>query len=306
MVWTVQVLAAIAPVGAGSAKLAGELAPVAAIERIGAGQWFRYVAAAVLLGLSLLVPWLRRNGVSAWLATPGLPRWTPGQAASRRHGRLAPPQISTYQPKGKAMTSLLAIEVSPRFEYSASRKLVAQFAEKWRADHPGGSVVVRDLMKTHLPYVDLPWIGGAFTPAEQHSPEMAEAIKVSDDLIAELKAADHIVIGTPMYNFSIPAVLKAYIDHVVRVGVTFTTDYKGLLIGKKATIILVSGGAYGPGSPAETYNVAGSYLRQILGFIGITDVTVVLAGQSLAIDQGTTTMDEFASRYEQELSAAAA
>ncbi len=146
------------------------------------------------------------------------------------------------------MKSLLAIEVSPRLDYSVSRKLTAQFIEKWNADHPGGSVVIRDLMKTPLPFVDLPWIGGAFTPAEQHSPDMAAAIKVSNDLIAELKTANHIVIGTPMYNFSIPAALKAYIDHVVRVGVTFTMQYQGLLTGKKATIILVSGGNFAPGS----------------------------------------------------------
>ena len=204
------------------------------------------------------------------------------------------------------MTSLLAIEVSPRFDYSVSRKLTAQFIEKWKAEHRDGSVVLRDLAKTPLPFVDLPWVGGAFTPAEYQSPDMVAAIKVSDDLIAELKSSDHIVIGTPMYNFSIPAALKAYIDHVVRVGVTFTTQYEGLLTGKKATIILVSGGNFAPGSPFETYNVATSYLRQILGFIGITDVNVVLAGQALAVDQGGTTMDEFAGQFEQELSAAAA
>ena len=204
------------------------------------------------------------------------------------------------------MTSLLAIEVSPRFDYSVSRKLTAQFIEKWKADHPGASVVTRDLAKTPLPFVDLPWIGGAFTPAEQHSPEMKAALKISDHLIAELQAADHIVIGTPMYNFSIPAALKAYIDHVVRVGVTFSSDYKGLLTGKKATCILVSGGNYAPGTPFEPYNVAASYLRQILGFIGITDVNVVLAGQTTAIDQGKTTMDEFVGQFDQDIAAAAA
>lgn len=204
------------------------------------------------------------------------------------------------------MTSLLAIEVSPRFEYSVSRQLTAQFIEKWNSDHADGSVVIRDLAKTPLPYVDLPWIGGAYTPAEQHSPEMAAAIKVSDDLIAELQRADHIVIGTPMHNFSIPAVLKAYIDHVVRMGVTVTMQYEGLLIGKKATIILASGGNFAPGAPFESYNVAVSYLRQVLGFIGITDVDVVLAGQTLAIDQGQKTMDEFVDQFDHELSAAAA
>jgi len=116
------------------------------------------------------------------------------------------------------MPTLLAIEVSPRHEFSTSRKLTALFIDRWKAARPGAAVVVRDLMRTPPPFVDLAWIGGAFTPREQHSPESAAAIKVSDDLIAELKAADDIVIGTPMFNFSIPAVLKAYIDQIVRVG----------------------------------------------------------------------------------------
>ncbi len=204
------------------------------------------------------------------------------------------------------MTILLAIEVSPRFDYSTSRKLTAQFIENWKAGHPGGAVIVRDLVKTRPPFVDLPWIGGAFTPSEQHSAEVKAAIAVSDELIAELKAADHVVIGTPMYNFSIPAVLKAYIDHVVRAGVTFTASYEGLLTGKRATIILTSGGDYAPGTYTESSNVASSYLRQILGFIGIKDVTVVLAGSALAVDQGQKTMDEFADQFGPELSAAAA
>jgi len=77
-------------------------------------------------------------------------------------------------------------------------------------EHAGGTVVVRDLAKTHLPFIGLPWIAGAYTPAESHSPEMKEALELSNEFIAELMASDHIVIGTPMYNFSVPANLKAY------------------------------------------------------------------------------------------------
>lgn len=203
------------------------------------------------------------------------------------------------------MATLLVIETSPRLDQSTSRKLTAEFVEAWKNAHPGGATVTRDLMRTKLPFVDLPWIGGAYTPVEQHSPEMAQALKVSDELIAELKSVDHIVIGTPMYNFSIPAVLKAYIDHVVRVGVTFTPQYQGLVTGKKATVIMTSGGDYAPGSATEAYNVATSYLRQILGFIGITDVTVVLAGRTTAVDQGQKTAADFTRQFEPELAAAA-
>jgi FMN-dependent NADH-azoreductase len=190
------------------------------------------------------------------------------------------------------MTSLLAINASPRYELSTSRKLTSLFVEKWRAAHPGGDVVERDLIKTTLPFVDLPWIGGAFTPPEQHSPESAAAIKISNDLVAELQAADRVIIGTPMYNFTIPAVVKAYIDHIVRVGVT-VVDNVGQLTGKKATIILASGGDFSPGSPFEGYNQASGYLRQVLGFIGITDLDIILAGRARAGLAGETAVEEF-------------
>ena len=129
---------------------------------------------------------------------------------------------------------------------------------------------------------------------------------MSNDLTAELMAVDHIVIGTPMYNFSIPAILKAYIDHIVRVGVTFNDNYEGLVHGKKATIVMASGGQYGPGTYAESYNVATSYLKQILGFIGITDVTVRMAGGTMAVDQGQTTLADFTAQHAPEIVAAAA
>ncbi len=202
------------------------------------------------------------------------------------------------------MPTLLAIQSSPRGDRSVSRNLAAKFIEDWKAQY-GGTVVVRDLMKTQLPFVDLPWIAGAYTPAEQHSPEMKEALQISNELTAELLAADHIVIGTAMYNFSIPAILKAYIDHIVRIGVTVTPNYEGLVKGKKATILLASGGLYTPGAHAESYNVATSYLKQILGFIGITDVSVVLAGGTAAVDRGQATLPELLGQFEPAVAQAA-
>ena len=203
------------------------------------------------------------------------------------------------------MPTLLVIESSPRGDRSVSRKLTAEFVADWQQAHPGGTVVTRDLMKTPLSFVDVPWITGAYTPPEQHSPEVKQALRLSDELIAELMQADHIVVGTSMYNFSIPAALKAYVDQIVRVGVTFSANYEGLVKGKKLFVLLASGGVYTPGAPAEAYNVAGSYLKQVFGFIGITDSSIVLAGGTAGIDRGTTTLPELLAQFSPEVAALA-
>ena len=203
------------------------------------------------------------------------------------------------------MPTLLKIDVSPRGDYSISRKLSAKFAEKWQKTHSSGTVIDRDLVKTDLPFVDLPWIMGAYTAPEQHSPEQKSAIKVSDDLIAELLSADEILIATPMYNFAIPAVLKAWIDHIVRLNKTFTAKYEGLATGKKATIVVASGGVYTPGSYMENYNAETGYLKQILGFIGITDVTVVFAGGTNDVNQGKISFEDQVAKFEPEVIALA-
>ena len=203
------------------------------------------------------------------------------------------------------MSKLLMVEVSPRGVHSASRALSEDFVAAWRARHPGGEIVVRALNLTRLPYTDMNWIGGAFIPPDQRSEEMQAALAIGDELIAELKAVDHIAIATPMYNFSIPAVLKAYIDHICRLGETFTMSYEGLVTGKTAPVILASGSDFSPGTPYEAANVASSYLRQILGFIGIKDVEVVLAGRTLALMMGETTIDSFRDKHRPALEEAA-
>ncbi len=203
------------------------------------------------------------------------------------------------------MPKLLVVLSSPRGEYSVSRNLTAQFVEDWKKAHSGGSVKTRDLFQTNLPFVDLPWIGGAYTPAEQHSPEMRKALEVSNELIGELEDADHIVIGTSMYNFSTPAILKAWIDHIVRINRTFTSSYEGLLKNKKVTIILASGSVYTPGSHLESYNTESSYLKQIFGFIGMTDVSIVLAGGTGAVDMGKVKREDHLAQFAPEIAAAA-
>lgn len=204
------------------------------------------------------------------------------------------------------MPNLLSVVASPRGDYSVSRALTAQFVDAWKQNHSDGNVQTRDLVNTNLPFVDLPWIAGAYTPAEQHAPEMTKALAISNELIAELQAADHIVIGTPMYNFSAPAILKAYIDHVVRIGVTFSASYEGLLKNKKVTVIVASGGVYTPGSHMEGYNAETGYLKQILGFIGITDVTFVLAGGTSGIAMGKVKQQDLVAEFTPAVVAAAA
>jgi FMN-dependent NADH-azoreductase len=194
------------------------------------------------------------------------------------------------------MPTLLHIDVSPRGDYSISRRLSAAFVEAWKAKHPDGTVVTRDLTKTNLTFVDLAWIAGAYSDPAQHTPEQKAALAISNELTAELLAADEIVLGTPMYNFAVPAALKAWIDHVVRVGLTFKVDetgYHGLTTGKKATLLVASSGTYTPGSPGEGYNQETPYLKGILGFIGITDVSVILAGGTTPVAQGKISADEF-------------
>jgi FMN-dependent NADH-azoreductase len=178
------------------------------------------------------------------------------------------------------MAILLNIDSSPMGENSISRRLTAEFAASWRKAHPGSSVISRDLTKTEIPVVNGVWIGAAHTPEDSHSPEQKEALAVSDTLIAELQKADEYVLGVPMHNFSIPSTLKLWIDQVARAGKTFSYGAdgpKGLLTGKKATLLIASGGVYEQGTAMESLNFVTPYLRTVFGFLGVTDVTIIAA-----------------------------
>ncbi|OWY36270.1 FMN-dependent NADH-azoreductase [Herbaspirillum aquaticum] len=177
------------------------------------------------------------------------------------------------------MSTLLHIDSSARSGGSISRELTASFAQQWQAKNPGGKIIHRDLAANALPHLSESLLGAYFTPADARSAEQAEVIKQSDALVDELLAADTIVIGVPMYNFAPPSTLKAWIDHVFRAGRTFKyteTGPVGLVTGKKAIIILSRGGKYSEG-PMEALDFQGKYLKSALGFIGITDVELVVA-----------------------------
>ncbi|MFB2772917.1 FMN-dependent NADH-azoreductase [Pelatocladus sp. BLCC-F211] len=181
------------------------------------------------------------------------------------------------------MAHLLHIDCSPRSERSHSKKLTREFVEAWKQAHPGDIVSYRDVGCNPVPHVDEPWIAAAYTPPEQHTPELQEAIRLSDQLVDEFLAADIYVIGSPMYNFSIPSTLKAYIDQIVRPGRTFKFEpdnpanpYKPLVLGKKMFIISARGGSgFGTGGKYEKLNYQTPYLATIFGFIGITDITFI-------------------------------
>lgn len=177
------------------------------------------------------------------------------------------------------MSTLLHIDSSARQGGSISRQLTASFAQQWQAKNPGGKIVHRDLAAQALPHLSESMLGAYFTPADARSAEQAELITQSDALVDELLAADTIVIGVPMYNFAPPSTLKAWIDHVFRAGRTFKygdAGPVGLVTGKKAVIILSRGGKYSEG-PMEALDFQGKYLKGALGFIGITDVELVVA-----------------------------
>ena len=178
------------------------------------------------------------------------------------------------------MNTLLQLDSSPMGRNSISRKLTAQFAETWLRTHPGGQVLSRDLTSTALPPVDGTWVGAAYTPENARTSDQQQALAMSDSLIAELLAADEYVFGVPMHNFSIPSTLKLWIDQVARVGKTFAytaNGPKGLLTGKKATLLIASGGVYEHGTALASLNFATPYLRTVLSFIGVTDVTIIAA-----------------------------
>jgi FMN-dependent NADH-azoreductase len=193
------------------------------------------------------------------------------------------------------MSRLLVVETSPRGDLSISRQMTRRFVEDWRAAYPSGEIVQRDLAETNLQFVTPEWLEAYFTPPAQHSPAMGNTLQLSDDLVTELLAADHIVIATPVYNYNVPASLKAWVDHIVRKGRTLGFDGRGLVSGKRATVLLASGGIYAEGSPIRDRDIATAYLRLILNVIGITDVTFVSGGGAKVVDLGERTMDAFLS-----------
>ena len=172
---------------------------------------------------------------------------------------------------------------------SVSRQLTGAFVTQWKSSHSDGTVVYRDLNATQIPPISAEWVGAVYTPEAARTPQQKELLTLSDSLLAELEQADEYVFGVPMHNFGVPSVLKLWIDQIVRVGRTFSYANgtpKGLIIGKKATFIIASGGIYDAQTKMASFNFVEPYLRSVFGFLGVTDTTFLTAGGTSVLNQG--------------------
>lgn len=174
------------------------------------------------------------------------------------------------------MSTLLQLNTSLFGENGQSSALTRRFVDVWRESHPTGRVIVRDLARSPVPHLDAPRARALFSQPADRTPAQHKIVSESDTLIAELTEADIIVIGLPLYNFGVPSTLKAYFDHVARVGVTFryTADGpEGLLGNRKVYVFAARGGAYRD-TPADTQT---PFVMRFLSFLGIDDVEFVYA-----------------------------
>ncbi|WP_444890337.1 FMN-dependent NADH-azoreductase [Microbulbifer sp. DLAB2-AA] len=191
------------------------------------------------------------------------------------------------------MTKLLNIQSSMFQAGGQTSQLAAKYIERWKANNPEGEVVQRDLAADPVPHLSLDSFQAFNTPAEQRTPDQQAVVDFSDKLIEEISSADALVLGVPMYNFTIPSTLHTYFDHIARAGITFRyteNGPEGLLKNKKAIIFVARGGYYGDNHAQSTF------LRQFLGFVGITDVEFVysegLATGEEAKEKATTAANE--------------
>jgi len=176
------------------------------------------------------------------------------------------------------MANLLFVTSSLFGDGSQSRLIASDLIDRWRQSDPRSTVVERELTADGIPHLSLAALTASMTPADARSTAERQAAALADTLIEEVEAADVIVLAAPMYNFSIPSTLKAWIDHITRAGRTFrygAAGAEGLLKGKKVFIITGRGGIYSGDSPAKSLDFQEPYLRAMLGFLGLLDVTFI-------------------------------
>ena len=182
------------------------------------------------------------------------------------------------------MKTILRIDSSIRTVHSVSRRLTDEFIATWREHHPGDRIVERDLAISPVPHLTEQAFAAAVTPGDARTDLQSRDAALSDELIHELIRADVLVLGAPMYNLSVSSSLKAWIDHIARAGVTFSyseSGPRGLLSGKKAYVFTSRGGIYSHG-PGKAMDFHETYLRGVLGFVGISDIAF-LHSEGLAL-----------------------
>lgn len=176
---------------------------------------------------------------------------------------------------------VLHVDSSPRSDLSISRRLTKSFIDAWRQADPDIAVTYRDLGLHPVPFVDETWIAAAFTPPEEISPLQEATLALSNTLIDELLATDFWLFGIPMYNYSVPANFKAYIDQIVRVRRTFivneTGEYKGLVHHKKVVVITARSGVFSEGTPGADADFQSPFLKEVFSLIGATDLAFIHA-----------------------------
>ena len=186
------------------------------------------------------------------------------------------------------MGSLLFVTSSLMGDKSQSRQLAADYVAQVRAATPGLKVVERHLTPETIPHISMDLLGGLGASAGTLTPAQSAAVQLADGIIEEVEAADTIVLAAPMYNFSIPSTLKAWLDHLARAGRTFrytANGPDGQLKGKKVIVVVSRGGFYAGESPAKGFDFQEPYLRAFFGFLGITDVNFVqIEGQAIGPD----------------------
>lgn len=172
--------------------------------------------------------------------------------------------------------NILHIDSSPRAQASHSRRMTAELVAQLRQTHADATVTYRDIGHNSPPHVDEAWTAAAYTPLAEQTPEQKAALKISDELVNELLAADILVLGVPMYNFNVPSTFKAWIDQVARMYRTWTPSYEGLAKDKRVFVVTSrGGGGYGHGEQMESLNLQDPFIRTALGFMGMTDVQFV-------------------------------
>ena len=179
------------------------------------------------------------------------------------------------------MNSLLHIEVSPSGARSLSRSVSAEFGKAWLEKHPGGEIVIRDLAANPIPHLDAESIAGIRMSKDEQTFSIANKMAFRKRLIAEILNADDIVISTPIWNWSIPSVLKAYFDQIIMNG-TLDISRTRKLAGKKVTFIIAQGSSSAPGTPKEGWDFATSYLKFIATQLGSEDVEIIKIEYGLA------------------------